>query len=139
MLRRRSFIGSGMSIFMPIISRPQEIPAEEQIFLPIPDFVPNLNLTNPQMYRDRKRVIFAATRAGSDVGGIVWKVADYVDRDHPGTPELVFATDSAKYFANGELAIWPDGTLRYITVEVNNIDERRILGQVSYLVPGWTP
>lgn len=128
-----------MSIFMPIVGRPQQQLVEEQIFLPVPDFVPNLNLTNPQMYRDRTGRIFAATRAGSDVGGIVWMVDGYVDRDNPGVPTLVFPTDSARYFANGELAVWPDGTLRYVTVEVNNIDERRILGQVSYLVPGWTP
>lgn len=142
MLRRRTFLQSGISIFLPMVGRPAAEPGQitDPIFLPIPDFVDSTNLTNPQMYMDVKRVIFAATRASSAIGGIVWRVDNYIDRDNPGTPtQLFLPVDPPKYFANGEFQLWDDGFLRYVTVEVNNVQERRALGQVAYLVPGWTP
>jgi hypothetical protein len=86
-----------------------------------------LHYTNPQMIRDRAGVIWAATRANSSIGGVVWKQA-------PGQPiEVVLQLGPAAAYANGELVIWPDGLLYYITVPQ---DASAI---VSYRIDGWTP
>lgn len=124
-------------VFLPFVFRPPERNVEP-IYLDVPDFA-NLNLTNPQAYRDRTGVIFAATRADSAIGGVVWRVDSYQDKDHRGNITQVFATDPLKYFANGELVLWPDGMLYYVTVEIDDIKSRNILAQVIYQVPGWTP
>lgn len=136
MIRRSQFLHS---LFLPLVARGE--PAQQQpvaaIFLAVPPFVNGLNLTNPQLYMDRAGVIFAATRADSSIGGIVWRVDGYVDRDHPGVSTQINPTDPTKFFANGELAIWPDGFLYYISVEINNLQQRVVLAQVAYPVPGW--
>lgn len=142
-MNRRSFVAQGVySAFLPFVSSsPSQVePPTQAIYLPVPEFVPFLNLTNPQMFRDRAGVIFAATRTDSAIGGVVWRVDGYVDRDHPGvSTQLFLPVDPPKYFANGELQLWPDGFLRYVTVEVDNVQSRNGLAQVAYVVPGWTP
>lgn len=117
---------------------PQQAPTQP-IVLDVPPFVTGLHATNPQIIRDRAGVIWAATRDNSSVGGIVWRVDGYVDEHHRGTATQVFPTDPRRFFANGELIVYPDGYLWYITVEVNNLTERRGIAQVAWPVPGWTP
>lgn len=86
----------------------------------------SLHLTNPQMYRDRAGVIFAATRASSQIGGVVWKV-------EAGQTTTVLQLGPGQAFANGELVIWPDGLLYYVTVD------QAATRITAYPVPGWTP
>jgi hypothetical protein len=85
-----------------------------------------LHWTNSQMYRDRAGVIFAATRASSDVGGVVW-------RDAGNGPEVVLQLGPAEMFGNGELVVWPDGLLYYVTVDQAQTHI------AAYQVAGWTP
>jgi len=114
----------------------------EPIVLPVPPGV-YLNATNPQMYRDRNGVIFAATRADSSIGGLVWRVDGYVDADHPGIATYVLNDPNnpqpETFHANGELQLWPDGYLWYVTVTIQDLDHRDALTQTAHPVPGWTP
>lgn len=130
-------------IWLPLIvaSVPAPQVAPEPIYLDVPHFINavNVNFTNPQIIRDRAGVIWAATRAGSETGGIVWRVDDYVDNNHRGTPVQVFPTDAPQFFANGELIVYPDGWLYYVSVQVDSVETRNTLAQFAVPVPGWTP
>jgi hypothetical protein len=86
------------------------------------------HLENPQALRDGAGVIFAATRPGSGVGGLVWK--QYPD----GHTELALPIDPGAMYALGEFQVWDDGYLRYVTVAKADHSEIVVLP-----VPGWTP
>lgn len=142
MIRRRGFLQSFVSIFLPIIGGPEQAPSTEPIVIPTPDGV-GLSAENPQMIRDRTGTIFCASRADSSIASILWMVRDYVDRDHPGTITFLLNDPNnpnpVQYWALGELQVWPDGSgLWFTTEEVNNVDERRVTAMVSYHIKEYT-
>lgn len=142
MIRRRGFLQSLFAVFLPTIQAGEAAPPTEPIAIPTPAEI-GLNATNPQMFRDRAGVIFAASRADTSIGGVVWRVDNYIDREHPGVYTFVLNDPNnpqpTKFFANGELIIWPDGYLRYVTVEIPSLADRTAYAQVAYPIPGWTP
>lgn len=99
----------------------------DKIELRLPDGL-TAHLENPQAYQDSDCVIFAATRPNSGVGGLVWK--QYPD----GHTEVIAGYQPWQFYALGELVVWDDGRLRYVTVEQD--DHSKI---VVYRVPGWEP
>lgn len=133
----------GVVLWLPLIlsSAPIEPQSSAPIVLPPPPGI-NMSATNSAVYRDSKGVIFAATRADSSIGGVVWRVDGYVDADHPGVATYVlnspFDPHPLDFFANGELELWPDGGLYYTTVTVESLDNRTALTLDTYAVPGWT-
>lgn len=133
----------GVVLWLPLIlsSAPVTAVPDAPIVLPPPPGV-NVSATNSQVYRDSAGVIFAATRADSAIGGVVWRVDGYVDPEHPGTATYVlnspFEPHPTEFFANGELELWPDGGLYYTTVTIASLDNRTTLSLVTYPVPGWT-
>jgi hypothetical protein len=90
--------------------------------------------TNPQAYQDRTGLLFTATRANSAIGGVVWKVVD-------GQPVTLLRLGPAQSFSNGELQIWANGRLYYITSPCDGgkppCPAPREL--IAYEIPGWTP
>jgi hypothetical protein len=101
-----------------------------------------LHAENSQMFVDREGQIFCATRANTSIGGVVWTQDSYVDKAHPGTARILLGNDGRpeEFHGNGELVIWPDGWLRYITVRVGSLDPPRTgLAIVEHVVPEWTP
>ena len=143
-MNRRRFLASGSAVFLPLILTAEPAVAQtpiDVVFVDVPPFGTGLNFTNPQIIGDRAGVYWCATRADSSIGGLVWRVDGYQGPEpgRRGTPTQVNPTDPAKFFANGELVIWPNGYLYYVTVEIDNLKDRNPLGQVAYLVPGWTP
>lgn len=113
--------------FLPIIVRgPANVP-EQVVNVYLPDGL-TAHLENPQAYQDSRGVIFAATRPDSGVGGLVWK--QFPD----GRTEKIWGGDPDQFYALGELVVWRDGYLRYVTVEKE--DHSKL---VVHLVPGWTP
>lgn len=103
-----------------------------------------IHATNTQIIIDSAGVIWAATRANTSIGGVVWRVDGYIDENHRGTPTYVLNDpahpEPAKFFGNGELVVYPDGYLYYITVEVDDVDpsRRNVIGGMTYPVQGWT-
>lgn len=147
-MNRRSFLTQGVSaVFLPWVGKPdaepepQPEPPTTPIVIDVPPFGTGLSFTNPQMYRDRAGVIWAATRADSSIGGLVWRVDGYISSQpgQRGTPTQVNPTDPARFFANGELVIMSDGWLWYVSVEIDNLRDRNPLAQTAWPVPGWTP
>jgi hypothetical protein len=133
------------TVFVPLFVAGEPAPTPEpstEIAIPPPNGIA-ISATNSAMYRDRAGVIFASTRLGSDIGGLVWRVDGYVDRDNPGVATFVLNDPDnpqpTKFHANGELSIWPDGFLYYTTTEIQSLDNRTALFLVSHKVPGWTP
>ena len=102
---------------MPVLGRTE---------LRVPDGL-TAHLENPQAYRDRNGVIFCATRPNSGVGGLVWK--QFPD----GRTEVIWGHDPANLYALGELVVWMDGYLYYVTVERDDHSKLVVLP-----VPGWT-
>jgi len=142
-MRRFSYIMAAI-IWLPLVmsSVPvQQPPPTEPIVLDVPPFGTGLNFTNPQIIRDRAGVIWAATRADSSIGGLVWRVDGYQGPEpgRRGTPTQVNPTNPQQFFANGELVVMPDGWLWYTTVQIDNLRDRNPLAQTSWPVPGWTP
>lgn len=140
-MKRLSYLFAAV-IWLPLIvaSVPEPQPApSEAIVLDIPDFVDGVNFTGPQIIKDSAGVIWAATRASSAQGGVVWRVDGYIDADHRGTPTQVFPSDPTRFFANGELIVFPDGYLYYISIQIDNLQNRQALAQTAWPVPGWTP
>lgn len=135
-------------IWFPLImsSAPRQAPTVP-IVLPVPPGI-TLHATNTHTIRDYAGVYWAATRASTSIGGVVWRVDGYKDAEHPGVITFVLndpfdsdGPDPTKFFGNGELAVWDDGFLYYTTTEVDDIDPTRRNGiaTVSYPVQGWTP
>jgi hypothetical protein len=120
---------------------PPQVAPTEPIVLDVPPFGTGLNFTNPQIIRDRANVIWAATRADSSIGGLVWRVDGYQGPEpgRRGTPTQVNPTNPQQFFANGELVVMPDGWLWYVTVQIDNLRDRNPLAQTAWPVPGWTP
>jgi hypothetical protein len=140
-MRRLSYLFAAI-VWLPLIvssvPAPQVAPSEP-IVLDVPEFGTGLNFTNPQIIRDRAGVVWAATRADSSIGGLVWRVDGYVDVNHRGVPTQVNPTNPTQFFANGELVVMPDGYLWYVTVQIDNLRDRNPLAQTAWPVPGWTP
>jgi len=131
-------------IWLPIVQASvpvQQPPPTAPIVIDVPPFGTGLNFTNPQIIRDRAGVIWAATRADSSIGGLVWRVDGYQGPEigRRGTPTQVNPTNPQQFFANGELIVWPDGYLYYVTVQIDNLQSRNPLAQTAWPVPGWTP
>lgn len=99
----------------------------DRIELRLPDGL-TAHLENPQAYQDSACVIFAATRPNSGVGGLVWK--QYPD----GRTEVVYGYQPEQFYALGELVIWRDGYLRYISVQRDDHSKITVTR-----VPGWEP
>jgi hypothetical protein len=94
-----------------------------------------LHAENSQMFVDREGQVFCATRASTSIGGIVWTMDG-------STPRILLGNDGrpAEFHGNGELVIWPDGWLRYITVRVASLEPPRTgVAIVEHVVPEWTP
>lgn len=127
-IRRRSFLQSLYAVFLPIIGggAPKQ-PPTDTLYLTLPDGH-TAHLENPQALMDGARVIFCATRPNSGIGGLVWR--QFPD----GHSELALPIDPAAMYGLGELVVWPDGYLRYVTVEQE--DHTRL---VVIPVPGWVP
>jgi hypothetical protein len=85
-----------------------------------------LHYTNSQLIQDRTGALFAATRAKSEIGGVVWMVKD-------GTSTVVLQLGPEQAFGNGELVVWPDGYLMYVTVD------QAAAAITAHRVEGWTP
>lgn len=113
-----------MTIWLPIVRVPAAQSTTPIVVSPPPGVT--LHLTNPQLIQDRTGALFAATRAKSEIGGVVWMVKD-------GVTTVVLQLGPEAAFANGELVVWPDGQLYYITVPQ---DASRI---VAYPIAEWTP
>lgn len=127
MLKRSQFL---QSLFLPMVSngsRPVAMPPTEVIKLTLPDGY-TAHLENPQVVVDGAGVYFCATRPNSGVGGLVWK--QFPD----GTSELALPINPDLMYALGEFQIWPDGYLRYTTVQKEDHTFVVVLP-----VPGWTP
>ena len=142
-MRRFSYILAAI-IWLPLIMSSVPVPPAaptEPIVIDVPPFGTGLNFTNPQLIRDRAGVIWAATRADSSIGGLVWRVDGYQGTapGQRGTPTQVNPTNPQQFFANGELVVWPDGYLYYVTVQIDNLRDRNPLAQTAWPVPGWTP
>lgn len=120
----------------PAMAAPPTVP----YVLPVPPGI-TLHATNPQMIRDSAGVIWAATRANSSIGGVVWRVDGYQDAAHPGVATYVINDpahpDPRQYYGNGELMVWPDGYLYWIQTPVNS--QNMPINQVAIPVPGFTP
>lgn len=131
MIGRKSFLGSLFSIFFPtIMGGPEQTgpnPPDSTIDLTLPDGL-TAHLENPQAYIDAEGKIFAATRPSSGVGGLVWM------QRPDGSTAIIWAYDPANNYALGELVIWRDGYLRYVTVLRD--DHTRLIVR---LVPEWAP
>ena len=143
MIRFALFIAAVIWLPMVLASEPAETPPPlDEIALPPPPGI-IVSATNSAMYRDRAGVIFAATRADTSIGGVVWRVDGYLDREHPGVATYVLNDPKnpqpLKFHANGELSIWSDGYLYYTTTEIESLNNRTTLALVSHKVPGWTP
>lgn len=127
-------------LWLPLILSGQAAPPTLPYVLPVPPGI-TLHATNPQMIRDSAGVIWAATRASSSIGGVVWRVDGYQDASHPGTATYVINDpahpDPGHYYANGELMVWPDGWLYYVTTPVDS--QNKPINQVAIPVPGFTP
>lgn len=126
---RRGFVQSAFTLFLPFIAGGPEQeppPPTEPLFYTLPDGL-TAHLENPQAYRDAAGVVFLATRPNSGVGGLVWK--QFPD----GHTEKVYGYEPDAFYGLGELVIWNDGYLRYVTVEKE--DHTRL---VVHVVPGWT-
>lgn len=145
-MNRRRFVGSGLySIFMPFIAggRAAAPPIDPIVLAPPPGI--SVHAENTQAIRDYAGVIFAATRANSSIGGVVWRVDGYVSPQQQGTATYVLNdpahAEPEKFFGNGELIVWPDGYLYYVTVQVDSIEatRRNVIAIVPYPVPGWSP
>lgn len=118
------------TVYFPIVANQAGEP--QILHVPIPEGV-TLHFTNPQVYRDRTGKVFASTRANSSIGGVVWTVVD-------GSAVVLFPLDPKQFYANGELAIWPDGKLYYTTAPcATPPDCSGTREMVVYEVPGWTP
>lgn len=140
MLKLAAVIALVLWLPMVMTSAPEpQSPPSEPIVLDIPPFLNGVNFTNPQVIRDSAGVVWAATRADSSMGGIVWRVDGYIDKDHRGVPTQVNPTNPTQFFANGELVVWPDHYLYYVTVQIDNLKDRNPLAQTAWPVPGWTP
>jgi hypothetical protein len=119
---------SAVVIWLAMVFGPvPQIAPTEPIIVRLPDGN-TAHLENPQVFRDRDGVIFAATRPNSGVGGLVWKVLP------DGHAEIIWAYDPDNFYALGEMNIWPDGYLYYATVEKEDHTFIKVLP-----VPGWTP
>lgn len=128
-MKRLSYLFAAI-IWLPLImaSRPEpQAPPTETIIVPLPGGL-TAHLENPQVFIDGAGVIFAATRPNSGVGGLVWKIVP------GGQPEIVLPIDPGAMYALGEFVIWPDGYLRYVTVEK---EDHTFLKAIP--VPGWAP
>lgn len=122
-----AIIGAVMILFALIMGGPAQAPPTERIALHIPDGYTS-HLENPQAMQDSTGTIFAATRPNSGVGGLVWK------QTPDGSVSIVLPIDPDQMYALGEFQLWPDGYLRYVTVEKE--DHTKL---VVIPVPGWTP
>jgi hypothetical protein len=94
-----------------------------------------LHAENSQMEVDRTGRVFCATRASTSIGGVVWTYDN-------GVPRILVSDDGRpeEFHGNGELTVWPDGYLRYITVRVGSLNPPRTgLAIVEHVVPEWTP
>lgn len=129
-VHRRSFLQSFFAVFLPIVGRtePEQLPPPtERLFLTLPDGH-TAHLENPQVMLDGAGVLFCATRPNSGVGGLVWKQMP------DGHTEIVLPIDPPSMYGLGEFVIFPDGYLRYLTIEQE--DHTRL---VVIPVPGWVP
>lgn len=127
-------------LFLPFVSNGQSAVPDRIVCLPPQGYA--INLVNSSAVQDRTGAVFCATRPSSGVGGMVWRMDNYVDADHPGTPRILLGGDPAHaqdFFGNSQLMIDAQGRLRYPSVVVNNVTERKALAVVSYLVPEFTP
>ena len=130
MIRRRSFLQAFYAVFLPIIGaggEPQLEPPTETTYYTLPDGY-TAHLENMQAMQDGAGVIFLATRPNSGVGGLVWK------QSPDGATSIVLSINPESMYGLGEFAVWPDGYLRYVTVE--KVDHTRL---VVIPIPGWTP
>lgn len=127
-IQRRSFLHSLFAVFLPIVGagQPEQPPTGTQYFT-LPDGH-TAHLENPQAMQDGAGVVFLATRPNSGVGGLVWR------QNPDGSTAIVLAINPDAMYGLGEFAVWPDGYLRYVTVE--KVDHTRL---VVIPVPGWTP
>lgn len=130
-VHRRSFLHSLFAVFLPVISG-----AEPEIVQPAPTervvlTLPNgysAHLENPQVMQDGAGVYFCATRPNSGVGGLVWK------QTPDGRTEIVLPIDPASMYGLGELVVFPDGYVRYVTIAQDEYTRLVVIP-----VPGWTP
>jgi hypothetical protein len=100
----------------------------------------SLHAENSQMFLDSENQLFCATRAATSIGGIVWTMDGYVDPSNPGTPRILLQGTPEEFHGNGELNVWPDRYLRYVTVRVASLDPPRVGTHiVAHVVPEWNP
>jgi hypothetical protein len=115
-------------------SAPQQTPPTAKYECLPPSGV-SLHAENSQMMVDRTGRVFCATRANTSIGGVVWTMDG-------ATPRVLLGDDGRpeEFFGNGELVVWSDGWLRYITVRVGSLDPPRTgLAIVEHVVPEYTP
>lgn len=114
------------TVFLALVfgSPTQAQPPEPIVVSPPPGIT--LNLQSAQMIGDQTGALFAATRPNGTIGGVVWMVKD-------GQTRIVLQPGPADANATGDLTVWPDGRLYYVTV---NEARTRI---IAYPIMEWVP